>query len=192
MRLKVDIIVTGGEAATRPARKATATIPIVMTQDDDPVGAGFVTSLAHGGKITGLSTLAPERSAKRLELLKEIVSKLSRVAVFGTSTEPSNARELKEIELAAGASGIKLQYRDILSLNDIEIAFRAAVKERAGAVLMACPAPSAVLAEKRLQSSPLRVGSRRSTAARTRGSRWAHVLRGERSRFRPASRNLRR
>ena len=137
VRLKIDIIVTGGEAATRPAKEATATIPIVMTQDDDPVGAGFVTSLARpGGNITGLSTLAPARSAKRLELLKEIVSKLSRVAVFGTSTEPSNARELKEIELAAGALGIKLQYRDILSLNDIEIAFQAAVKERAGAVLM--------------------------------------------------------
>ena len=71
---------------------------------------------------------------KRLEILKEIVSGLSRVAVFGTSTEPSNARELKEIELAAGALGIKLQYRDVLSLDDIEIAFQAAVKERAGAV----------------------------------------------------------
>jgi putative ABC transport system substrate-binding protein len=64
VQLKVDIIVTGGEAATRPAKEATATIPIVMTQDDDPVGAGFVTSLARpGGNITGLSTLAPERSS---------------------------------------------------------------------------------------------------------------------------------
>ena len=137
MHLKVDIIVTGGEAATRPAKEATATIPIVMTQDDYPVGAGFVTSLARpGGNITGLSTLAPERSSKRLELLKEIVSGLSCVAVFGTSTEPSNARELKEIERAARALGIKLQYRDVLTLNDIEIAFQAAVKERAGAILM--------------------------------------------------------
>ena len=96
VRLKVDVIVTGGETATRPAKEATASIPIVMTQDDDPVGTGLIASLARPGvNITGLSTLAPERSAKRLELLKEIVPGLSRIAVFGTSTEPSNARELK-------------------------------------------------------------------------------------------------
>ncbi|HJU60899.1 MAG TPA: ABC transporter substrate binding protein, partial [Candidatus Binatia bacterium] len=137
MRLNVDVIVTGGEAATRPAKEATTSIPIVMTQDDDPVATGFVASLARpGGNITGLSTLAPERSGKRLELLKEIVPRLSRVAVFGTSTEPSNARTLKEIELAARALGIKLQYLDVLNLKDVEIAFRAAVKERTGAVLM--------------------------------------------------------
>ena len=136
VRLKVDVIVTGGAAATRPAKEATATIPIVMTQDDDPVATGLVASLARpGGNITGLSTLAPERGGKRLELLKEIVSGLSRVAVFGTSTEPSNAQMLKEIERDASALGIKLQYRDVLSLKDIENAFRAAAKERAGAVL---------------------------------------------------------
>ena len=117
-------------------------IPIVMTQDDDPVATGFVASLARpGGNITGLSTLAPERSGKRLELLKEIVPRLSRVAVFGTSTEPSNAQTLKVIELDAGPLGIKLQYRDVLSLKDIGNAFRAAVKERAGAVLMEVSGP---------------------------------------------------
>ena len=142
VRLKVDVIVTGGEAATRPAKEASSTIPIVMTQDDDPIRTGFVISLARpGGNITGLSTLSPERSAKRLELLKEIVSGLSRVAVFGTSTEPSNARELKEIELAAGTLGIKLQYRDVLSLGDFETAFRAAAKERAQAILMNVSGP---------------------------------------------------
>jgi putative tryptophan/tyrosine transport system substrate-binding protein len=142
VRLKVDVIVTGGEAATRPAKEATISIPIVMTQDDDPVGTGFVTSLARpGGNITGLSTLAPERSGKRLELLKEIIPGLSRVGVFGTSTEPSNARMLKEIELAARALRIKLQYRDILNFKDVEIAFQVAVKERAGAVLMEVSGP---------------------------------------------------
>jgi putative ABC transport system substrate-binding protein len=142
VRLNVNVIVTGGEAATRPAKEATTSIPIVMTQDDDPVGTGFVASLARpGGNITGLSTLAPERSGKRIELLKEIVPGLSRVAVFGTSTEPSNARALKEIELAARALGIKLQYRDVLNLKDVEIAFQAAVKERAGAVLMEVSGP---------------------------------------------------
>ena len=98
VRLKVDVIVTAGPAATRAAKEATATIPIVMAQDSDPVGNGFVASLARpGGNITGLSTLAPEISGKRLELLKEIVPKLSRVAVLGTSTNPGNAQALKEI-----------------------------------------------------------------------------------------------
>ena len=87
VRLKVDVIVTAGPVATRAAKEATKTIPIVMAQDPDPVGNGFVASLARpGGNITGLSTLAPEISGKRLELLKEIVPRLSRVAVFGTST----------------------------------------------------------------------------------------------------------
>ena len=87
MRLKVDIIVTAGPAVTRAAKEATSTIPIVMASDNDPVGNGFVASLARpGGNITGLSTFAPELSGKQLELLKEVVPKLSRVAVLGTST----------------------------------------------------------------------------------------------------------
>ena len=137
VRLKVDVIVTGGPTATRAAKEATSTIPIVMAQDTDPVGNGFVASLARpGGNITGLSTLAPELSGKRLELLKETIPKLSRVAVFGTSTNPGNAQSLKEVELAAKAFGVKLQYLDVLSPKDIETAFRAAGKGRADAVLM--------------------------------------------------------
>jgi len=137
MRLKVDIIVTSGPTATRAAKEATSTIPIVMAQDNDPVGNGFVASLARpGGNITGLATLNPELSGKRVELLKEIVPKLSRLAVFGTSIFPGNAQALKEIELAAKAFGVKLQYLDVLSSKDIEIAFRAATKGRADAVLI--------------------------------------------------------
>src|SRR5262245_24919055 len=103
VRLKVDIIVTAGPPATRSAKEATVTIPIVFAHDDDPVASGFVASLAWpGGNITGLSTLAPELSGKRLELLKEIVPRLSRVAVLGNSTNPANAQVLKETELAAG------------------------------------------------------------------------------------------
>jgi putative ABC transport system substrate-binding protein len=83
-----------------------------------------------------LSTLSPEISGKRLELLKEIVPKLSRVAIFGTSTSASNARELKEVEVAAGALGIQLQYFDVLGPKDLEPAFRNASKERSDAVLM--------------------------------------------------------
>jgi putative ABC transport system substrate-binding protein len=137
VRLKVDVIVTGGATDTRAAKEATNTIPIVMAQDSDPVGSGFVASLARpGGNITGLSTLAPEVSGKRLELLKEIIPKLSRVAVLGISTRPGNAQSLKEVELAAGALKVKLQFLDVLDPKDIEAAFRAASKGRAEAVLV--------------------------------------------------------
>ena len=85
VRLKVDLIVTAGSPVTGVAKEATSTIPIVMGLDPDPVGNGFVVSLARpGGNITGLATLAPEISGKQLEFLKEIVPKLSRVAVLGT------------------------------------------------------------------------------------------------------------
>jgi len=137
VRLKVDIIVTAGPAPTRAAKAATTTIPIVMAQDSDPVGNGFVASLARpGGNITGLATLSPELSGKRLELLKEIVPRLTRVAVFGTSTYAGNAQALKETELAAGAFKIRLQYLDVLDSKDIETAFRAASKGRAEALLV--------------------------------------------------------
>ena len=158
VRLNVDVIVTGGPAATRAAKDATVTIPIVMTQDIDPVASGFVASLARpGGNITGLSNLAPELSGKRLELLKEIVPKLSRVAVLGTSTTPGNAQSLREVELAAGAFGVKLQYLDVLDPKDIETAFRAASKGRADAVLALS---SAVLISQLAQVVDLAVKSR--------------------------------
>jgi ABC-type uncharacterized transport system substrate-binding protein len=137
VRLKVDIIVAAGTSDTRAAKEATTTIPIVMTQDTDPIGTGFVASLARpGGNITGLSTLAPEVSGKRLELLKEIIPKLSHVAVLGTSTRTGNARPLKEVELAAGAFKVQVQYLDVLDVKDIETVFRAATKGRAEAVLV--------------------------------------------------------
>jgi putative ABC transport system substrate-binding protein len=136
VRLKVDVIVTSSGGDTRAAKEATTTIPIVMASADDPVKSGFVASLARpGGNITGLSTLSPETSAKRLELLKEIVPKLSRVVVFGTSSSPGNAQALKEIELAAAVLGVTLQYLDVLTGKDIESVFHAAVKGRADAVL---------------------------------------------------------
>src|SRR5262245_7324164 len=136
VRLKVDLIVTTGPTVTRAAKEATTTVPIVMATDTDPVGNGFVASLARpGGNVTGLSALAPELSGKQLELLKEIVPSLSRVAVFGTSTNPGNAQMLKEVKLAAGAFGVKLQYLEVRGPKDIEAAFRAGSKERAEAVL---------------------------------------------------------
>ena len=137
VRLKVEVIVTSGPGQTRAAKEATTTIPIVMAQDPDPVGNGFVASLARpGGNITGLATLGPEIGGKQLELLKEIVPKLSRVAVLGTSINPGNAQALKEIELAAEAFKVQLQHQAVQSAKDIETAFRAASKGRADAVLV--------------------------------------------------------
>src|SRR5262245_38967780 len=157
--LKVDVIVTSGPLPTRAAKGATVTIPIVMTQVGDPVGSGFVASLVRpDGNITGLSTLAPELGEKRLELLKETVPKLSRVAVLGTSTRPGNAQELKEVEFAAGALKVNLQYLDVLDPKDIETAFRAASKSRAGAVLMM--ASSGIFGAQRSQIADLAVKNR--------------------------------
>jgi putative ABC transport system substrate-binding protein len=136
VRLPVEIIVTGGPTATRSAKASTTTIPIVMAQDSDPIGNGFAASLARpGGNITGLSIVSSELNGKRLELLKEVVPGLSRVAVFGTSTDPGHARALQETELAARALEVKLQYLEVQGPKDIETAFRAASVGRADAVL---------------------------------------------------------
>ena len=91
VRLKVDVIVSGGPPPTRFAKQATSTIPIVMGYDDDPVGSGFVASLAHpGGNITGLATLAPEISGKHMEILKDILPRLSRLAVLEHASQPGH------------------------------------------------------------------------------------------------------
>ena len=136
VQLKVNVIVTAGPLVTRAVKQATSTIPIVMAQDPDPVGNGFVASLARPGEnITGLSRLAPELTGKQLELLKEIVPKLSRVAVFGSSIRPGNEQTLREVELAAKSFGVQLQFLDILTPKDIRTAFQAAVKEQADGAL---------------------------------------------------------
>jgi ABC-type uncharacterized transport system substrate-binding protein len=137
VRLNVEVIVTGGSTSTGAAKQVTTTIPIVMAQVNDPVGSGVVASLARpGGNMTGLSTLVPEISGKRLEMLKEVIPKLSRVVVLGDSTAPGNAQSLRETELAAGAFKIQLQYLDVVDPKHIETAFREAVKARADAVLL--------------------------------------------------------
>ena len=158
VHLKVDVIVTAGPAATRSAKEATSNIPIVMAFDNDPVGSGFVASLARpGGNITGLSALAPELTGKRLELLKETDPRLSRLAVLGTSTEPGYAETLRETELAAAALKVQLQYLDVLATKDIEAAFQAASKGRADAVLVLT---GPVLISQRTQLANLAVKSR--------------------------------
>src|SRR3989475_9651878 len=158
VHLKVEVIVTGGSTSTGAAKQVTTTVPIVMAQVNDPVGSGFVASLARpGGNMTGLSTLVPELSGKRLELLKEVVPRLSHVAVFGDSTTPGNAQALKETEPAAKAFKVQVQYLDILGPKDIESAFRQASKGRADAVLV-LGAP--ILISQRKQIADLAVKNR--------------------------------
>jgi ABC-type uncharacterized transport system substrate-binding protein len=137
VHLNIDLLVSGGSTATRAAKAATSAIPIVMCQDNDPVGNGFVVSLARpGGNITGLATLRSELSGKRLELLQEILPRLSRVAVIGSSSNPGNAQSLKETELAAAALAVQLRYLDVISPKDIETVFQHAAQEHADAVLV--------------------------------------------------------
>ena len=108
-----------------------------MTFDSDPVGSGSVASLARpGGNITGLSTLAPEITGKQLELLKESVPQLLRVAVLGSSANPGNARVLREVEAAAQAFSLKLQILDILDPKELDTVFRSVSKERADAIVV--------------------------------------------------------
>ena len=134
VRLKMDVIVTAGSPVE--LKEATTTIPIVMASADDPVGSGFIASLARpGGNITGLSQLSPELSRKRLEILKEVLPKLSRLAVFGTSTGAGQAHVMHEIEGAVAEFRMKLRYYDVLTVRDIETAFRSAKKDGADGVL---------------------------------------------------------
>ena len=108
-----------------------------MGQDTDPVGSGFVASLARpGGNITGLSALSPEMSGKQLELMKEIMPKLARVAVIGNSANPGDAQALRETVLAAGAYEIYLRYLDVQEPKDIAPVLRAAAKGRAEALMV--------------------------------------------------------
>jgi putative tryptophan/tyrosine transport system substrate-binding protein len=139
--LKVDLIVAAGSQAVHAAQRATKSIPIVMTSSSDPVGTGFVASLARpGGNITGLSLLSPDLSTKRLELLKEVAPGVSRVAVFWNPEDPPAKLSVKETEAAAKALAVQLQVLETRDPNDFENAFRAVIKARAGA-LMLLPAP---------------------------------------------------
>jgi putative ABC transport system substrate-binding protein len=134
---KVAVIVTGGPAVNRFAKEATQKIPIVLAFDNDPVGNGFASSLAHpGGNITGFSTHYPEISGKQLEILKEMIPRITRVAVLGNSTLPGNKQALREAEAAAQALGIKLQYLEIQTPQEIDSAFRGAKTGQAEAAVV--------------------------------------------------------
>jgi putative ABC transport system substrate-binding protein len=136
VRLKVDIIVTGGGGSIRAAKKASATTPIVMTYQADPVGTGLVASLARpGGTITGLSDYHGDMFTKRLELLKEVVPSISRVAVLSNPRATTTRIILKDIQAAAPAFGVTVLPVEIKSNEDIPRAFTTMKKERVGGFL---------------------------------------------------------
>jgi len=137
VRLKVDVIVAGDSAAIPAAKDATSTIPIVMTVSGDPVGQGFVASLARpGGNVTGLSNISPELAAKRLQLLREIVPAMSRVAILGTPSDPDWA----ELRAATRALGVQLVPLKVTDQHEFENALDAARQQRADALIV-LPSP---------------------------------------------------
>jgi putative ABC transport system substrate-binding protein len=135
VRLKVDVIFAASAPAIKAAKQATSTIPIVFETLSDPVADGFVANLARpGGNLTGLAGLAPELSGKRLELLKEVVPGLARVAVLLNPDNPNARRLLKETEIAAQALGMQLQVLQVRHPDELDKAFSAMTKARAGAL----------------------------------------------------------
>jgi putative ABC transport system substrate-binding protein len=136
-RLPVDVIVAGAAPAPEAARRATSTIPIVMANHGDPVGSGLVASLARpGGNVTGLSVVNVEMWGKRLQLLKETVPGLSRVAVLSNPTNPQNALDFREVERAARSLQVQVKVLEAQTPNELVGAFDAATKERADALIL--------------------------------------------------------
>jgi putative ABC transport system substrate-binding protein len=135
--LKVDVIVAGSTQSIDAARRATKTIPIVFPVTFDPVESGFVDSLARpGGNLTGLSTVNPDAAAKRVELLKEVLPGISRLAVLRNPTNSGSQFPLKETEAGAKQLGLRLQTLEARSSEELEGSFRLATSERAGALIV--------------------------------------------------------
>ncbi len=137
VRLKVDVIVAANPAATFAAKKSTASIPIVMVNTPDPVQLGLVVSLGRpGGNITGTTTLSADLSIKQLELLKEAVPRAVRIAVLWNPSNPWHPLALKGVEVAARSLAVQLQSLEVRGPEELDNAFAAITRERAGAVLV--------------------------------------------------------
>jgi putative ABC transport system substrate-binding protein len=133
----VDVLVTAGTPAALAIKQATTSVPVVMIAVGDPVGTGLVPSLARpGGNLTGLSSIAPDLEGKRLEILREVVSKLSHVALFINSANPFHSLSVRQAQAAAQALAIKLQLLDVRAAEDLDGAFAAILKERPEALLI--------------------------------------------------------
>jgi putative ABC transport system substrate-binding protein len=147
VRLNVDIIVTSSTPGVQAARQATRTIPIIMTLVSDPVESGLAASLARpGGNVTGLSTMHPEISGKRLELLKEVIPKVSRVAVLCNPSSPVTAPLLRETQAAARALRVQLQLVEVRGPTELDNAFSAITRDRARALVVL---PDAIFQDQR-------------------------------------------
>jgi putative tryptophan/tyrosine transport system substrate-binding protein len=138
----VDVIVTGTDVAIGAVKRETQTIPIVMGNSSDPVGTGFVASLAHpGGNVTGVSSISPELSGKRLELLREVIPALSRVAFIWNPDVRGAVLDYKETEGTARSLGLQLQSVEVVRTEDLDRAFSAITKDRAQALIMPAANP---------------------------------------------------
>ncbi len=158
VRSKVDVIVVGSGAATQAAQQATRTIPIVMSTVADPVGSGLVASLARpGGNVTGLTIMSTDLAGKQLQLLREVVPKVSRVAFLRNPDNPSSAAGLREAEAAARGLGVRLQTLEARNPQEIDSAFAAMTRERAGALLIL---PDGIFLSQRRQIAELAVKRR--------------------------------
>src|SRR5262245_42027743 len=136
VRLKVDVIAAAGTLAPLAAKRATATIPIVMTAAGDPLGSGLVASLARpGGNVTGMSLMAPDLGAKRLELLKELLPRLSRVAVLWNAANPYSALVFQQTQPGGRTLGIEVQSLDVGAPEDFDATFEAARRLRPDALI---------------------------------------------------------
>jgi putative ABC transport system substrate-binding protein len=150
VRLEVDIIFVDSTSPALAAKNATRAIPIVMASGGDTVASGLVESLARpGGNITGLDQMSPELGGKRLELLKEIVPKLARAAVLWNPEHQASTLNWKELQLPARNLGVQLHSLEVRSPNDLDKAFEAATKARAGAIAI-MPDPVFVTNLKRI------------------------------------------
>jgi putative ABC transport system substrate-binding protein len=136
VHLNVDVIVAEGTLAPLAAKRATSSIPIVMTVAGDPLGSGLVASLARpGGNVTGMSLMAPDLGGKRLELLKELLPRLARVAVLWNATNPYAALVYKETQAAGRTMGIEVQSLEVRSADDFDSAFEAVRQQHSDALI---------------------------------------------------------
>jgi ABC-type uncharacterized transport system substrate-binding protein len=137
VRLKVDVILTRGTPAVMAAKNATGTIPVVMAASGDPLLSGVVAGLARpGGNVTGLSAIVVEVTGKRLQLLREVVPGVSRIASLLDMGNPNNALQWKETEIVAQSLGVQPQLLDVRKPGDFGGAFDAAIRQRAGAMVV--------------------------------------------------------
>jgi putative ABC transport system substrate-binding protein len=142
VRLKVDVLVAATDPATAALKQQTQTIPIVMANSTDPVGTGFVASLARpGGNVTGLSALSPELSGKRLGLLREVIPGLARVAIIWNPDVRGALFDYKETEVAARSLRLQLQSVEVSRSEDLDRAFSAVTNQRAQALIVQTPKP---------------------------------------------------